>query len=556
MATYSENASYFHHLGFQYLLNPIFEVAELIGTTEVSISELVWMLEGANLDQSRVDSADISIPLIVTDAPQKVIVDGLHRLSKLVSLGVKRVQCVVLKDSWFVEGTFLATTPHAWFLDGCAARRYYFKEWTLRMFAYTELPETYPDSAIKDRQYLEQNQDQELTSRAYWPVKVGDAIGYRNFSDQFVECVGLKANSAIVAVNDTLELNAGDVPNLTQRVVTRIGNVLFNYCTLVYAFGNKIPFQLGKVKIPAVEKLIVAKLVDDVDSPEMEDPDKIYVRELKRYIKAATSMAGLSTICVPAATPRTILPHPEAAALRKKLVAQYAGQLHDPAKVAIIAKELEALDREWIAGDPDAGFYQSDKSFGVIRMKMFGIFGAEQNFRQGGYTFIEQPLEEGWDLAQLPAMIDSLRDGSYNRGAETALGGYEVKTILRTMSGSIISEDDCGVTHGLTTVVTKQNVNELIGHTVVLADGTQVKVQPETTGNYVGQTVQLRTPGFCKTDNNNFCLTCFGDFIADKKQALGVVASELGSSLLLAFMKKMHGSALKTVKYDMFSRIS
>lgn len=558
MSNYSEPDSFFHHLGYDYRLNRIFRVAGLLPITTVDATKLVWNIQGENvLDLERVAATDISVPIIVMDSDPMVVVDGAHRLAKLVGAGVKQINCVVMKATWFVEGEFLANTPHGWFLTGCKHRRHYFKEWILRMFAVTELPAQYDGSAIRDVQFIESSPDSaELGGRQYWPVSRDGGIGYESPTGRFVECVGLKPNQAIVAVNDTITVEAYAVPNLDTNVVTLVGNVLFNYLTLVYAFGNKLPFELGKVDIAKIEKKIVAKLVDDVDDPTQEQPNKIYVRELKRWIKAATGLGGLSTICVPAATPRTILPHPEAAALRRKLVEQYAGQLHDPAKVAIIAAELEKLDREWIAGDPDAGFYQSSKSFGVIRMKMFGIFGSEQNFRQGGYTFIERPLEEGWDLNQLPAMIDSLRDGSYNRGAETALGGYEVKTILRTMSGSVISEEDCGSNIGLTTTVNKQNESELIGHTVILADGQQIKVDRENVQSLIGKTVELRTPGFCWTTNNNFCQTCFGDFIADKKQALGVVASELGSRLLLLFMKKMHGSALKTVKYRYIDRIS
>lgn len=553
---YREPESFIEHNGQHYALDQIFAVSGLLPVTTLSIAE-ISMDTNLPVDESRVESADISIPIIVTDGAVRNVIDGIHRLTKLVRMGVKQINCVVLKSEWFQDGIFLATTPNAWFLLGCRTGRHHFKEWILRMFAVTELPTAYSDLPIKDAQFLaNQTEETRLNTRDYWPIQKDGMIGFNDELGRFVECVGLTKNQAIVAVNDTIALEIGDIPNLKQPVITRVGNVLFNYLTVVYAFGSKIPFQLGKVKISKVEKLIIDKLVDDVDDPSQETDDKIYVRELKRWIKSATALAGLATICVPAATPRTILPHPEAAALRKKLVAQYQGQLHDPAKIAMIAKELERLDREWCAGDPDAGFYQSDKSFGVIRMKMFGLFGAEQNFRQGGYTFIEQPLDEGWNLEQLPAMIDSLRDGSYNRGAQTALGGYEVKTILRTMSGSVISEEDCNALVGLTTNVTQRNVAELLGHTVILPKGDQIKVSAENFQSLVGKTVELRTPGFCKTANNNFCQTCFGDFIADKKQALGVVASELGSRLLILFLKSMHGSALKTVKYEHKLRIS
>lgn len=554
---YQEFESYFAHNGVKYDLNPIFKIAEKLQIQTLPFQAVAWNLENSQPDPARTEAADISVPLIfLQTAEQLILVDGLNRLAKLATLGVKTVAAVVMPERWFVDGKLAAMTATGWFHLGCVHQRYLFKGWVIRMLAVTELPEQYTGLPIKDPQYLDLNDGApHLNNWDFWPVKQGDTIGFR-YENTFFECVDLQPHQGIVSVNDRIALFAGTVPNLKQDVTTLIGNLLFNYVTLVYSFGDKIPFQLGKVNLRKLEKQIVERLVDDVEDPSLETPDRIYVRELKRYIKSATSMAGYATLCVPAATPRTLLPHPEARALRLKLVEQYKDQLHDPAKVAIITKALEDLDREWNAGDPDGGFYQSGKTFQVIRMKMYGIYGMEQNHREGGYTFIEKPLIEGWDITKLPAMADALRDGSYNRGAETALGGYEVKTILRTMSGSVISQPDCGVTWGMDWVLTRDVIDSFIGHTAILADTTQVKLTNENKGQYLGQAVQIRTPAFCRTGNNNFCLACFGDFIADKQQALGVVASELGSRLLLLFMKKMHGSALKTVKYEHKLRIS
>lgn len=556
---YTELKSYFSHNGERYDLNPIFEIAAKLPIQSLPIGVVHPGIDLTTADPQRVEQADISVPLILMSTETGyILVDGLHRLAKLTTLGIRKVTCVVMPERWFKEGYLAATTATKWFSLGCANQRYLFKGWVIRMLSVTELPESYPDSPIKDPQYLEDNAGAgAINNWDFWPVKRNGVIGFvHTANNEFFECVDIKDNQAIVSVNDVIALNAGSVPNLTKDTVTLIGNLLFNYVALVYAFGAKIPFQTGKVKIPRLEKMIVDRLVDDAIDPSQESSEFIYVRELKKYLKAMSAMAGYATLCVPAATPRTLLPHPDAKALRIKLINQYKDQLHDPAKVAIITKALEELDRQWNAEDPDGGFYQSNKQFEVIRMKMYGIYGMEQNFRDGGYTLIEKPLIDGWDLTKLPAMADALRDGSYNRGAETALGGYEVKTILRTMSGSVISQPDCGVSWGMDWVLTQDVIDSFIGHTIVLDDLTQVKLTVENKGGYVGRAVQVRTPAFCRTGNNNFCLTCFGDFIKDKQQALGVVASELGSRLLLLFMKKMHGSALKTVKYDMIKRIS
>jgi len=288
--SYTEFQSYFHHQGFQYDLNPIFKVAEKLPIQQLPLTAVNWVLEHDTPDPKRMEQADISIPLIVLqEAERYVLVDGLNRLAMLNNAGVKQVQCVVMPARWFHEGTWLADTATSWFHKGCANSRYLFKEWVIRMLAVTELPEQYPNDPIQDPQYLQQNEGAGyLNNRWYWPVKKDGLVGYVEPTvGLFVECVDIQPNQAIVSVNDRIALVAGSVPNLTEDKVTLVGNLLFNYVVLVYSFGNKIPFQTGKVKIRALEKLIIQKLVDDVDNPQEELPDKIYVRELKRYLKAA-----------------------------------------------------------------------------------------------------------------------------------------------------------------------------------------------------------------------------------------------------------------------------
>ncbi|MFO5979439.1 hypothetical protein ACLBSL_32665, partial [Klebsiella pneumoniae] len=84
-------------------------------------------------------------------------------------------------------------------------------------------------------------------------------------------------------------------------------------------------------------------------------------------------------------------------------------------------------------------FYDTkhSKLFGGVRKKVFGMFGGEAPFQDGtSVEYIGKSLEEGIDTDHMPVMNNSLRYGSYNRGAQTALGGESTKTNYR-MVGTV-----------------------------------------------------------------------------------------------------------------------
>lgn len=162
---------------------------------------------------------------------------------------------------------------------------------------------------------------------------------------------------------------------------------------------------------------------------------------------------------------------------------------------------------------------------------------------------IENSLSEGWDIEKLPAMIDSMRDGSYNRGLMTALGGESVKFLFRIFATTRITEEDCGSKLGLPVTLTDENVKRYIGNTIILKDKTQVKLDNTNMKNFIGQSVMVRSPGMCRVGSSNFCMTCLGEQLRGSENSLPALASEVGSKMLSIFMAKMHGTALTTTPW-------
>lgn len=336
--------------------------------------------------------------------------------------------------------------------------------------------------------------------------------------------------------------------------ITRVGTLFMNYYCIYSSLGKKLPYQQGKLSISKLEGMIASRLQDH---GKEDNPDAIYPEEAKAFSTACMNTAGFSTIANPSATPYTVRQAPGIIEYREKLLEEYKDKLNDPAIVAVIEKKLVEYDRAFQAQDPEGGFYISDKAFNVSRKKLFGMAGLEQPEISGGkVTLINKSLSEGWDLTKLPAMIDSLRDGSYNRGAMTALGGEAVKFVFRIFATTKITEEDCGTKLGIPLTLTKENMKTYLGNTIILPNGQQIKLNTNNIEQYLNIPVMVRSPGFCKTANANFCSTCCGEALRGSEGALSAMASEVASKMLDIFMAKMHGTALVTVPWNPKTTIS
>lgn len=358
----------------------------------------------------------------------------------------------------------------------------------------------------------------------------------------------------LFAFTEPFQLVPNDLPNVTSPVDTIVGSVLFNAMALVWPFGNKIAYMNGEINGGKLEKLVAGRLTDDVDDPKDELPDRIYVRELLRFCEAMSAIAGLTQLDTPAASPKSMSVDPAIAVRRDELLKEYSDQLHDPAIVARIEGELVAMDRAWFVGDPAERFYIKGSSFEVTRKRMFIMYGIETGFNDNskGVSLITPSLKEGWDIEKLPGMAESLRAGSFNRGHQTALGGESVKYFYRIFQNTTVLEADCGATSGLQWTITKDNYRQFVGLHMVDKDGRTVPIpvtQEAPDPKILDRQITVRSPMLCRTKAPSFCARCVGDALAASPTGLHIATSDVGSTFMYAFMKKMHGTALKVARY-------
>lgn len=415
-------------------------------------------------------------------------------------------------------------------------------------------------SWVYDAFSFQEEAKQEPVTDHPWPLwRTAQGYFFKNMVTGNVEMLeGTLEDEPAFDFLEEIDLKKGDIISLKEDVKTTYGNVLYNYITLVYSVGDKIPFQAGEIKPGALEKFFFT--MESVP-PEgtTRDPKKIYVDEYLKFQEAIRFTEEFAILCVPAATPINVVTDPRIPEVRAKLIAEAvkSGKINDPAEEARITEELVKMDRAWVENDPEKGFYTKDKSFNITRKKMYVIQGTESGFDASpDASIIETSLEDGWDISRLPEMNNSLRNGSFSRGAMTALGGEIVKTLLRITQNTSITEDDCKANHGLPVTMTKEEAKKYVDRYYIGPNKKPIYIDDAVAESLVGKTVEIRSPWSCQTDGYNVCRTCMGKALGETPKAISVYVSDVGSAFLLTFLALMHGQSKIARKYSFKDRIS
>lgn len=367
------------------------------------------------------------------------------------------------------------------------------------------------------------------------------------------------AGQPLFTMADPITLLVGELDNVTTPTKTRLGNVIVNWLCLCWPFGGKIPFITGKISPKQLEGIILPMLEDtplDEQGIAVDMSGRsskyIYVDEYLRFCDACFYLTGFTQLCVPSASEKTMTRDPRIPELKAKLLEENKDRLHDPTVIARIMAELVAVDREWLKGDPGADFYavSQNKSYNVVRAKAYLMHGAESGLNEGvDVTLIKNSLSEGWDISAFPAMNDSLRAGSFNRGAMTAVGGESVKWLLRASANMTVAGEDCGSQLGMGFDVDGANHKSLIGFWVVQGKNS-VEVTDENSMQFADKHVMIRSPMYCKYEKTDYCEHCVGRTLSTNKTALSAAVADYGNKFLYMFMSAVHGKALLLAHMD------
>jgi len=338
--------------------------------------------------------------------------------------------------------------------------------------------------------------------------------------------------------------------NLDEDVHTTYGNLLFNASALCYPFGKTVPYFNKAGGPDDIESLYNWRAIENVAEGEEIPEGKVTQAQIKQHLNVMYNVIShLGPICVQSTSERMLRVDPAIIALRDRLIAENKDKLNDITVVADIIKQLVQALRDSYKDDPAAGFLFKSKHFDTILLRTKVLHGVEHSFDgDGTFALIVKSLSDGWDFDYFAELNNSSRMGSFNRGANTAMGGEAVKFFYRRFQNTRLHLEDCGSHTTVARLIDPQIKGRFVGNYYM--DGqTLTLITKENIDSLVGKVVQLRDPAGCKKSNGDFCIYCMGENYRKFPTALANIEAVVPSQWMNIYMKKMHGEALKTTKF-------
>lgn len=355
-----------------------------------------------------------------------------------------------------------------------------------------------------------------------------------------------KPLTPIITMSMVIKINGEFMSNLDKEVETTIGRILVNKLLLADIFGNKIPFKDSEVKIGSLESEIATKLSNK----------EIPVSEYLEWVDVCQYVTDLSRITTVSATEKNLLPPTGLKQFKEKTIKEFTDKygedwVRDRAKVVEFENILKDFDTAYLQGDPSLGILVSGKVKDGARTKMFLTFGSEVAFdkKSGSGKLVMPSLLEGYpkDPENLVNMLNTSRSGSYDRGKNTQKGGSAAKDILRATSSIKITSQDCGVRIGKIKTINKDNHKHILNRYII--EGNTLTLVTDTE-SYIGKTVRVRSPQYCREKHSSICPVCSGESLAKYPTGISIIMTDVSAILLATSMAAMHFKTLETLDFD------
>lgn len=352
----------------------------------------------------------------------------------------------------------------------------------------------------------------------------------------------------LFVADETIMLKAGDVQNLKQDTKTCYGNAMFNYLCLAYPFQDRLEYINTRVNGKSLDALMAVSLKNKVILPS---------EFTGKFIPAMGFLTVFTQVLVPAATEKYIYIPDSIAKLRDELVKKHGKELHRPEVAALVDTEIANALKEHLKGDAAERHALKGKVYNTVLKKVYGSMGGiEKPDNPAEMEYVGRSLVEGWtaeDKEGFAAMVNSLRSGSYSRGAETALGGKQAKDMARMFQNTKQSEHDCGSKVGLPLRIRKMDLDKYVGR--YLVSDTSKPLDIKALKALKGREIIIRDPSGCKTKNGNLCAICLGDNVVESGVGLTSLHSRPGTRFLDFALLLFHSKELKLEEYDFSERL-
>jgi hypothetical protein len=356
----------------------------------------------------------------------------------------------------------------------------------------------------------------------------------------------IKKDKPLIGLYDVFTITKEHLPNVKKSQETTVGRFILNYLLLVVPFGDKIEFINDIYEASKIEDKIVNELRHETISI---DSVRVTYRKNLYYI------GHFNELCVPGLSEKSIVPAPNAEKIKEDFIKNNPDIEDNPLKMAELQELLIQNDKEYLSDDPSYGFLgaKESKSFDICRKEMFSSMGMVKDISgEKEYILMKKSLDEGLQPKDLIVGNNETRIGVYKRAVDTAVGGTIVENIRRIMQEAKVTGNDCGTTEGQYVEVSAINKNDLVFRHI-LENGKTILLNRDNIDKYVGKTIYLRSPMYCK-EKNGVCKKCADfkytqrSFKENDNLSITMEQTDIGSAILTDSMKAMHGKKTEVLE--------
>jgi hypothetical protein len=369
-----------------------------------------------------------------------------------------------------------------------------------------------------------------------------DIEDYFKVTNQGYILGGLEINRKVIFTpQDKLTLKKGDMGILESDIETTVGRAIYNYIFLEWGLQGKFKYINKPVRDSDIEDLIIDNLGKTVT---MED--------YKRFGNCVGFKNQLADVIVVTTTEKITRPPKGIAELKKQKMLEYDKKYgkdwtEDKLLTVQFDNELMKWYKDYLKDEPPLGVTVDGKVLGQSLKRRYVSQGL-MNGMDGSSKFVESSLIEGLpkDKKKIAAVINNIYFGAYGRGLETKDSGTVAKQLIRFFHSFVIVDEDCGTKDGYDLYVDRyKNVMGLYNMKGEMID-------EKLAHEYVGKTVTVRYPLYCKSKGDTMCKKCTGEVLGASPGGISLYMIMIGGMFLKFSLKKFHSVDLDihTIKKD------
>lgn len=433
-------------------------------------------------------------------------------------------------------------TLEAYLYFSILTKAYLYKTWAIRLF-----------SVFKDA-----DQDDEIYPGRIYREPYG--FFFLNEVGEKVKIeVDRKMGQPLVDKKTPIKIGKAQLSSVQEESIeTTVGRLYLNLIIIHEPFSGRMPYINKPFGPRDVESLMAKQFCDTPKPNEARKPGCYYVDEYIRFSTAASFIRELSLLFTHSITKAGIKPAPGRKEYKKKLLEDIKARnvdLTNPIEASNFEQALSNYDKAYLKeNDPSFGKFMAGKVT-AARSKTYMTQGSETNefTNDTKTTPIIESLDEGMVLkpAEFTAAANTIRYGSYARGAETVNGGVTAKAIMTAADTWKINIEDCGVTYGAILTVSKNNSKSLVGMTMIQGKSQTKLMSEDDVNQHLGKEIMIRSPQFCKAPGTSTCKVCAGDALAKYPEGQIIPLLDVSSGIMNDSLKKMHNTTVVKTKFQL-----